>query len=128
MHIFYDIHLFYKKIDGITDNTRFDIELTDFALMKERKIQKVNRNGSLLKLRKEQDVKSVYPMLDEFGYTIRDFFIFASTWDLRYHYESYVLTFNPRFEIEIPSIKTETIKEFGQPKDVRKENQKNIKL
>jgi hypothetical protein len=128
MPIFYDIQLFDKKIDGITDNTRFDIELTDFALMKERKIQKVNRNGSLLKLRKEQDVKSVYPMLDEFGYTIRDFFIFASTWDLRYHYESYILTFNPRFEIEIPSIKTETIKEFGQPKDVKKENQKNIKL
>ena len=26
-------------------------------------------------------------MIDEFGYTFVDFFIFKSTWDIEYHYE-----------------------------------------
>lgn len=128
MPVFYDIQLFDKKLDGISDNTKFDTELTEFGVMKERKIQKVNRNGSVLKLKNEKDVKSVYPMVDEFGYTIRDFFIFASTWDLRYHYESYLLSFKQKFEIQIPNLKSDIIKDFGQPKDVKKENQKNIRF
>ena len=30
---------------------------------------------------------SIYPMIDEFGYTYTDFFIFKSTWDYEYHVE-----------------------------------------
>lgn len=126
--IFYDIDLFDKSLDGLSDNTKFDEELTYFGMMMERKIQKVNRNGSILKLRNEGDINSIYPMLDEFGYTIRDFFIFASTWDLRYHYEAYILTFRPKFDIVLPTIKSSVLKEFGQPKAIQATNRKKTDL
>jgi hypothetical protein len=126
--IFYDIDLFDKGLDGISDNTKFDEDLTYFGMIMERKIQKVNRNGSILKLRNEGDIDSIYPMLDEFGYTIRDFFIFASTWDLRYHYEAYILTFRPKFDIVLPTIKSSVIKDFGQPKGIQVTNRKKIDL
>ena len=72
---------FYKPLYG---NYKFDTDLTNFGMMLERRVRKVNRVGSLLKLQKN----SIYPMLDEFGYTFMDFFIFRSTWDQGYHFES----------------------------------------
>ena len=36
---------------------------------KERKIRKINNKGSVLKLNNIKDQKSIYPMIDEFGYT-----------------------------------------------------------
>ena len=50
-------------------------------------MSKVNRNGNVLKLANSPNNKSIYPMLDEFGYNVQDFFIFKSTWDYEYHYE-----------------------------------------
>jgi hypothetical protein len=41
----------------------------------------------ILKLRNSEDLKSIYPMLDEFGYLSVDSFIFKSTWDYEYHIE-----------------------------------------
>ena len=72
---------FYNPIYG---NYKFDTDLTNFGLMLERRVRKINRTGSVLKLQKN----SIYPMLDEFGYTFMDFFIFRSTWDQGYHFES----------------------------------------
>lgn len=72
---------FYSPIYG---NYKFDTDLTNFGLMLERRVRKINRTGSVLKLQKN----SIYPMLDEFGYTFMDFFIFRSTWDQGYHFES----------------------------------------
>lgn len=72
---------FYRPIYG---NYKFDTDLTNFGLMRERRVRKIGRSGSVLKLRKN----SIYPMLDEFGYTFMDFFIFRSTWDMKYHFES----------------------------------------
>lgn len=74
---------FYNPLYG---NYKFDTDLTDFGLMLERRARKVNRNGSVLKLQ----TNSIYPMLDEFGYTFMDFFIFRSTWDQGYHFETTV--------------------------------------
>jgi hypothetical protein len=74
---------FYKPLYG---NYKFDTDLTDFGLMLERRVRKVNRKGSVLKLQ----TNSIYPMLDEFGYTFMDFFIFRSTWDQGYHFETVV--------------------------------------
>ena len=74
---------FYKPLYG---NYKFDTNLTDFGMMLERRVRKVNRIGSVLKLQ----TNSIYPMLDEFGYTFMDFFIFRSTWDLGYHFETTV--------------------------------------
>lgn len=72
---------FYKPLYG---NYKFDTDLTDFGMMLERRVRKVNRTGSVLKLQ----TNSIYPMLDEFGYTFLDFFIFRSTWDQGYHFET----------------------------------------
>ena len=114
MPLFYDIELF-KKSDGYenTDNYKFDTSLTDFGTAKERLIRKVNRKGSILKLRDKLDVKSIYPMLDEFGYTTTDFFIFKSTWDYEYHLQTLDnKTSNPDIiQISLPTISTT----IGQP-------------
>lgn len=76
---------FYEPLYG---NYRFDTDLTGFGVMPERKMRKVNASGSVLKLSDDAEAKSVYPMLDEFGYTFADFFIFKSSWDFRYHIET----------------------------------------
>lgn len=78
---------FYRPIYG---NYKFDTDLTNFGLMRERRVRKIGRSGSVLKLRKN----SIYPMLDEFGYTFMDFFIFRSTWDMKYHFESVPSNYN----------------------------------
>lgn len=89
MPIFYEIDLFERP--GITTsfsgNYKFDTHLTNFGLIKQRVISKVNRKKSILKLKDRSDFRSIYPMMDEFGYTTVDFFIFKSTWDYNYHYE-----------------------------------------
>ena len=74
-------------------NYKFDTDLTSFAVMRERKFRKVNRIQSLLKLKENKDLKSIYPMIDEFGYSISDFFIFKSTWDYEYSVETTPPTF-----------------------------------
>ena len=88
--VFYDVQLFNRDFNGIPSggNYKFDVELTEFGLMKERKVRKVNRKGNILRLGNINDEKSIYPMLDEFGYSIYDFFIFSSTWDLKYYLET----------------------------------------
>jgi len=85
--IFYDIQLF-ERDEFDLGNYKFDLSLTDFGLMKERKVRKINRKGSQLRLANVNDEKSIYPMLDEFGYSVYDFFIFSSTWDLKYYLET----------------------------------------
>ena len=85
--IFYDVQLF-ERDEFDLGNYKFDLSLTDFGLMKERKVRKINRKGSQLRLANVNDEKSMYPMLDEFGYSVYDFFIFSSTWDLKYYLET----------------------------------------
>jgi hypothetical protein len=121
MPTFYDIQLF-------DNNKKFDTELTNFGIMYERKIQKINRGGSVLKLRNDQSTKSIYPMIDEFGLTFVDFFIFSSTWDWSYHYETFEPTSNPKFNIVTPTLKSEDLKNFGQPQSYKIENINNFKL
>lgn len=80
MPLLYDIQLFY------IDNYLFNTTLSDFGIVKERKIRKINHKGSILKLSEVLDHKSIYPMVQEFGYEVVDDFIFKSPWDLSYHY------------------------------------------
>lgn len=82
MPIFYDIDLFDKN------GYRFDTDLTYFGIMLEKKISKINRNGSVLKLKDKTNIRSIYPMLDEFGYDFTDFFIFKGTFDYNYYIET----------------------------------------
>jgi hypothetical protein len=83
--IFLTIDLFKKGLSY--SNTIFDTELTNFGIAKEVIQSKVNRNGSQLKLKNSANLKSIYPMLDEFGYTTQDMFIFKSNWDIEYYKE-----------------------------------------
>lgn len=89
MPIFYEIELFkpHEEFDTVVGNYKFDTTLTFFGIIKQRVISKVNRKGPTLKLKNNQNLPSIYPMLDEFGYTVADFFIFKSTWDFTYHIE-----------------------------------------
>lgn len=122
MPLFYDIQLFekdfeYKKVG----NYKFDTSLSEFGIMKERRFRKVNRKGSVLKLRDAKDFKSIYPMLDEFGYSTEDFFIFRSTWDIQYHSET--VPNDPKFIVNLSDIQLNAVPEdIGQPISSQDEN------
>jgi len=86
--IFNKIELFMSPtLDNNYGNYKFDTSYTYFGKIKERIILKVSRKGNILKLRNRKNEKSIYPMLDEFGYTVTDYFIFKSTWDFEYYTE-----------------------------------------
>jgi hypothetical protein len=88
MPILNKIPLFAPSVLSIKmGNYKFDTELTDFGTIKEKVVTKVNRNGNILKLKDNKNIRSIYPMLDEFGYHVTDYFIFKSNWDLEYHIE-----------------------------------------
>lgn len=126
MPIFYDIQLFNKGLDNTyTGNYKFDITLTDFGLIKERKVRKINRKGSILKLDNQNDLKSIYPMLQEFGYTTTDFFIFGSTWNFQYHLETILPSIPPKIKIDLPTLSSIVLSGFGQPLIYQSQNQNN---
>ena len=88
MPLFYTIELFGGPgITASSGNYLFNTSYTNFGTIKQRVISKVNRKGNILKLNNNTSYKSIYPMLDEFGYTFTDFFMFKSTWDYQYHIE-----------------------------------------
>jgi hypothetical protein len=86
--IFEEIELFAAStLTQSRDYYKFDTDLTHFGKVKERISSKINRKNNILKLRNNGNLKSQYPMLDEFGYQTTDFFIFKSSWDYEYHIE-----------------------------------------
>jgi len=126
MPIFEEVPIFnknsYEKDSG---NYLFDTELSDFGIIKERKIRKVNRSGSILKNRDSKNDKSIYPMVGEFGYSYTDFMIFKSTWDKEYHIED-VLIKNKRIREDINKIQIP--KTIGQPAQIKVDNNKKYIL
>jgi hypothetical protein len=68
-------------------NFKFDTTLTEFGLIKEQKLSKVNIDRNLLKLKNNTE-KSIYPMVQEFGYFWKNIFSFKSTWDDEYLYQT----------------------------------------
>ena len=104
MPIFYDIQLFSKNtFTASVGNYIFDVDLSEFGIMKERKIRKINKDGSVLKLKNDKGQKSIYPMLDEFGYTTTDFFIFSSSWEDEYYVSTSI---NTPIEVINPTVNT----------------------
>lgn len=85
--IFREVSLFKRPelCNDFVGNYKFDTELTEFGIMRERVMSKVNLKENVLKLKNMTAVKSIYPQLDEFGYTTSDHFIFKSTWDREYY-------------------------------------------
>ncbi len=119
MPLFYDLQLFNKDDEfSISGNYKFNIDLTSFGVIKERKIRKVNRRGSILKLDNFPDEKSIYPMLDEFGYTTYDFFMFSSTWDSRYYIENSINANDVNFLIKSNVDELIKTKDISIPKDI----------
>ena len=85
--IFKEIELFKRptEYEDLGGNFIFDTELTNFGKLDEIIISKVSKRDDILKLRNTESFKSIYPQLDEFGYTYTDVFIFKSTWDREYY-------------------------------------------
>lgn len=85
--IFYEIELFErpKLHTKNCGNYKFDTNLTYFGYAKQLIISKVNMNGNILKLKNNKNYKSIYPMIDEFGYTVVDHFIYKSNWDFSFY-------------------------------------------
>lgn len=86
----FDVERSISQINEISEcpKFKFNENLTFFGIIKQRIISKINRKENLLKLRNLENYNSIYPMLDEFGYTTSDFFIFKSTWDFEYYIET----------------------------------------
>lgn len=82
--LFKDINVFRWD-----NNCKFDLNLKDFGIQKERVFSKVNRRENILKLRNNNEFKSIYPILDEFGYNFKDHNIFKSPWDSNYFVETF---------------------------------------
>jgi len=89
-------------------NYKFDTDLTDFGIIKQRVVSKVNKKNNLLRLKNQANLKSIYPMIDEFGYHVVDFFMFKSTWDFEYHYECQ--EYEPKIEITQIKVKSEDVR------------------
>jgi hypothetical protein len=70
----------YDKSVFMDNNLKFDTTLNDFGLVHELVYSKVNEKTSILKINPNRDT-SMYPMIDEYGYTYSNRFIFKSSWD-----------------------------------------------
>lgn len=81
-----------KKRVGVVGNYKFDTSLTYFGILKQRIISKINRKDNLLKLRNNDNYSSIYPQVDEVGYHVVDSFIFKSSWDPEYYWETKIPT------------------------------------
>ena len=75
-------YIFNRSI-YMDNNLKFDTGLNDFGKVDEFVYSKVNENKSILKINPNNDV-SMYPIIDEYGYSYSSRFIFKSPWDREY--------------------------------------------
>jgi uncharacterized protein YerC len=88
--IFNNTYLYFSgsSIKQWDSNYKFDTTYENFGRIEELIYSKVNPEISPLKLKNTDKDKSIYPMLDEFGYQFSSRFIFNSSWD----HDFYVIT------------------------------------
>lgn len=79
-YLYNDLSYNYDRSIYMDNNLKFDTELSDFGMIDEFVYSKVNENKSILKINPDKDT-SMYPMIDEYGYTYSSRFIFKSPWD-----------------------------------------------
>lgn len=72
----------------IDRNTQFDTKLYEFGEINELIYSKVNEKVNPLKIKETEEDKSIYPMVDEFGYSWNSRYIFKSSWDTDYYYRT----------------------------------------
>lgn len=94
IQVFNSIYGTYSLDTGIGDlkpeNVKFQTELENFGLTREIIISKANRSANILKLSNSTTQKSIFPMLDEYGYQVTKSFIFKSNWDFGYLQECFI--------------------------------------
>lgn len=106
----------------------YDTNLIGFGLIEELLFSKCNEVSSILKIQNKDDKeKSVYPMVDEYGYDFDARYIFTSNWESNWHYKSKL--------IEIPendktsqagfTVHFDGVKEYLRIPDAEKFNQEN---
>ena len=78
-----DTSYIFSRSIYMDNNLKFDTGLNDFGMIDEFIYSKVNENSSILKINPNNDV-SMYPMVDEYGYTYSSRFVFKSPWDKEY--------------------------------------------
>jgi len=87
--IFNNIYLYTgTSIKQWDSNYKFDTSFENFGMIEELVYSKINPNLSPLKLKDTDTDKSIYPMVDEYGYSYGSRFIFNSSWDKDF----YILT------------------------------------
>ena len=69
-------------------NLKFNTDLSRFGLIDELVYSKVNHIENVLKIKNTEEDLSIYPMIDEFGYTYSSRFIFKSTFDKDYYIQT----------------------------------------
>ena len=88
--LFNNTYLYNSGASYWDSNYRFDTSFENFGRIEELIFSKVNPIISPLKLKDTDKDKSIYPMVDEYGYQFGSRFIFNSSWDKDF----YVIT-NP---------------------------------
>lgn len=79
-----------KFYDDFSDNQTSGPAVHAWGYVPELIFSKVNRQGNILKLALDGDTKtkSLYPMVDEYGYDFGARYVFQSTWDRNFFMES----------------------------------------
>ncbi|MCB1712902.1 MAG: hypothetical protein KDH96_10605, partial [Candidatus Riesia sp.] len=74
----------YSNVTFFDENIKFDTSLRNFGEVSEFIYSKVNPyNESILRFK-----DNIYPIVDQFGYSYDDRFIFKSTWDYDFYYKT----------------------------------------
>jgi hypothetical protein len=81
--LFNNVDIYYSgsSLKYWDSNYKFDTSYKNFGLIEEIIYSKVNPTRSPLKLKDTDTDKSIYPMVDEYGYGYGTRFIFNSSWD-----------------------------------------------
>ena len=85
--IFNNTYIYYSgaSVKQWDSNYKFDTSYENFGRIEELIYSKVNPSISPLKLKETDKDRSIYPMVDEFGYQFSTRFIFNSSWDHNFY-------------------------------------------
>lgn len=75
----------YTYSSNFSRNLKFDTDLYNFGKTEEIIYSKVNDEENILKIKQTEEDKSIYPMIDEWGGSYVERFIFKSSWDSDYY-------------------------------------------
>ncbi|MEI7425141.1 MAG: hypothetical protein WCK10_03420, partial [Candidatus Staskawiczbacteria bacterium] len=87
-NIYNSVYSGHTKLSYWESNYKFDTLVQNFGNIEEVVFSKINPKSVPLKLKNTDQDRSIYPMVDEYGYQYSSRFIFSSSWDRDF----YVLT------------------------------------